>query len=115
MKPWAAEIGNAYLEATTKEKLYIIAGPEFEKLQGHILVIHKALYGLKSSGLRWSQRIHDIMLELNFTSCKADPCLWLRKMRDKYEYIAIYVNDLLITSPEPTAILQDLRQNSNSK
>ena len=110
MKAWAADIGNAYLEATTKETLYIIAGPEFEELQGHILVIDKALYGLKISGLRWSQRIHDIMLELNFTPCKADPCVWLRKMRDKYEYIAIYVDDLLITSPEPTAILQDLRQ-----
>ena len=75
MKAWATDIGNAYLEATTKEKLYIIAGPELEELQGHILVIHKALYGLKSSGLRWSQRIHDIKL-------------------------------VLITSQEPTAILQ---------
>ena len=53
MKVWGADIGNAYLEATTKIKLYIVAGPEFEGLQGHILVIHKALYGLKSSGLRW--------------------------------------------------------------
>ena len=48
MKVWGADIGNAYLKATTKEKLYIVAGPEFEQLQGHILVIHKALYGLKS-------------------------------------------------------------------
>ena len=55
-----ADNGNAYLEATTKEKLYIVAGPEFEELQGHILVIHK---GLKSAGLRRSQRIHDIMLQ----------------------------------------------------
>ena len=87
--------GNAYLEVTTREKLYIVAGPE---LQGDILVIHKALYGLKSSGLRWSQRIHDIMLELNFRPCKADPCVWLREMKDKYKYIAIYVDDLLIAS-----------------
>ena len=93
MKVWAADIGNIYLEATTKEKLYIVAGPEFEELQGHTLVIHKALYGLKSSGLRQSQRIHDIMLELNFRLCKADPCVRLRKMRVKYEYIAIYVDD----------------------
>ena len=70
VKVWAADICNAYLEATTKEKLYIVAGPEFEELQGHILVIHKAIYGLKSSGLRWSQRIHDIMLQLNFRPCK---------------------------------------------
>ena len=76
MKVWAADIGNAYLEATTREKLYIVAGPEFEELQGHVLVIHKAQYGLKSSGLRWSQRIDDIMLELNFRPCNADPCVW---------------------------------------
>ena len=40
MEVWGADIGNAYLEATTKEKLYIVAGPEFEELQGQILVIH---------------------------------------------------------------------------
>ena len=110
MKVWAADIGNAYLEATTKEKLYIVAGPEFEELQGHILVIHKALYGLKSSGLRCSQRIHDIMLELNFRPCRADPCVWLREMKDKYEYIAIYLDDLLIASEEPHKIIQDMKE-----
>ena len=26
---WGADIGNAYLEAYTDEKLYIVAGPEF--------------------------------------------------------------------------------------
>ena len=55
MEVWGADIGNAYLEATTKEKLYIVAGLEFEELQGHILVICKALCGLKHSGLRWAQ------------------------------------------------------------
>ena len=33
MKVWAADRGNAYPEATTKEKLYIVSGPEFEELQ----------------------------------------------------------------------------------
>ena len=73
-------------------------------------MIHKALYGLKSSGLRWSQRIHDIMLQLNFRPCKADPSVWLRE-KDKYEYIAIYVDDLLIASEEPQKIIQDLKEN----
>ena len=109
MKVWAADIGNAYLEATAKEKLYIVAGPELEELQGHILVIHKALYGLKGSGLRWSQRIHDIMLELNFRPCKADHCVWLREMKNQYEYVGIYVDDLLMTSEEPHKIIQDLK------
>ena len=34
---WGADIGIAYLEAPTEEKLYIIAGPEFEDWEGYIL------------------------------------------------------------------------------
>ena len=30
MEVWGADIGNAYLETTTKEKLYRVPGPEFE-------------------------------------------------------------------------------------
>ena len=44
---WRADIGNAYLEAVTEEKLYIVAGPEFEDLEGCTLTFSKALYGLK--------------------------------------------------------------------
>ena len=30
---WGADIGNAYLEAPTEEKVYIVAGPEFEVVE----------------------------------------------------------------------------------
>ena len=50
---WGDDIGNAYLEAFTDEKLYIVAGPEFQELEGYILIFLKALYGLKSPGKRW--------------------------------------------------------------
>ena len=43
---WGADVGNAYLEAYTDEKLCIIAGPEFKELQGHLLIMITALYGL---------------------------------------------------------------------
>ena len=47
---WGADIGNAYLEAFTDKKLCIVAGPEFQELEGYIHIFLKALYGLKSSG-----------------------------------------------------------------
>ena len=37
-----ADIGNAYLEAFTDKKLYIVAGPEFQELEEHILIFLKA-------------------------------------------------------------------------
>ena len=43
---WGADIGKAYLEAFTDEKLYIVAGPEFQELEGYILIFLTALYGL---------------------------------------------------------------------
>ena len=53
--------------------------------------------------------IHDIMLQLGFKPCKADPCDWLREMKTKYEYIAIYVDDLLIASDKPQQIIEYLK------
>ena len=32
LETWSTDIGNAYLEAFTSEKVYIIAGPEFKEL-----------------------------------------------------------------------------------
>jgi CRISPR/Cas system CSM-associated protein Csm4 (group 5 of RAMP superfamily) len=54
MELWATDIRNAYLEAFTSERVFIIAGPEFGELEGHILVISKAYYRLRSSGARWN-------------------------------------------------------------
>ena len=58
---WGADIGNAYLDVFTGEKLYIVPGPEFQELEGYILIFLKALYGLKSSGKRWAGVIHGIV------------------------------------------------------
>jgi hypothetical protein len=61
LKVWSTDIGNAHLETYTKEKAYIIAGPEFGDREGHTLIISKALCGLHSSGLRWSERLADVL------------------------------------------------------
>ena len=104
---WRADIGNAYLEAFTDEKLYILAGPEFQELEGYILIFLRALYGLKSSGKTWGEVIHGILRDVKFLPSKADPCIWLRKAPNLrcYEYIAVYVNDLCIAAGSPSAII----------
>ncbi|KAL7570929.1 hypothetical protein ACA910_002562 [Epithemia clementina (nom. ined.)] len=109
---WGADIGNAYLEALTGEKIYIIAGPEFKELEGHILIMYKALNGLKSSGARWHDRLFDVLSEIGFTPSKADPDICMRKCSDGlcYEYIAVYVDNLAVASKDPAAIWQTLKE-----
>ena len=50
LQVYSMDIGNAYLEVQTAEKVYIVAGPEFGDREGHTLIIFKALYGLRTSG-----------------------------------------------------------------
>jgi Reverse transcriptase (RNA-dependent DNA polymerase) len=107
LEVWATDIGNAYLEAQTKEKIYIIAGSEFGSRQGHILLIKKALYGLRSSGKRCHERFADCLKDEGFEPCKAEPDIWLRPAADKscYEMVAVYVDNLAIGMKDPRRFL----------
>jgi hypothetical protein len=94
---WATDIGNAYLEAFTMEQNYVIAGPEFGQLEGHYLIIIKAVCGLRTSGLRWHERFFaDCLRNEGFSPCKAEPDIWMRLNGNLYEYVATYVNDLCL-------------------
>ena len=103
-----ADVGNAYLEAKTQEKVFIVAGPGFGELEGHTLVIYKALYGLRSSGARWHDRFADTLRDMGFVPSKADPDVWMRKDNDIYEYMAVYVDDLVCAARDPGKIMETL-------
>ena len=108
LETWATDIGNAYLEANTSEKVYIIAGPEFGKLEGHVLIIRKALYGLRTSGVRWHERLADCLRSMGFAPSWSEPDIWMRRAGDVYEYVAVYVDDLAIAAKNPQEIIDTL-------
>jgi Reverse transcriptase (RNA-dependent DNA polymerase) len=108
MELWATDVGNAYLESYTEEKVCFIAGPELGALEGSLMIIVKALYGLKSSGKRWHERLFDVLLSLGFTPIKAEEDIWIKDMGDHYNYIAVYVDDMMIVSKDPKWIIKGL-------
>ncbi len=102
---WGTDIGNAYIESFTQEKVCIYAGEEFGDLAGHLLLIERALYGLRSSGKMWADRFSEVLYQMGFFPCLADNDVWMRDAGDHCEYIAVYVDDLLVASRNPQAIL----------
>ena len=85
----AGDIGNAFLYGITKEKYYIIAGPEFgPKVYKKRLVIYKSLYGLKSSAARFHEHLSTKLKKIGFSPSKADPDLWMKDCGTHYKYIA---------------------------
>ena len=108
MEAYATDIGNAYLEAKTREKVCIRAGPEFGELEGHLLIIYKALYGLRSSGREFGDLLADCLRKEGFVPSLAEPQVFMREKEGLWEYIATYVDDLLIVSKDPQGIIEML-------
>ena len=102
------DISSAYLEASTQEKVYFIAGPEFGPLEGHLLTIERALYGLRTSGARWHERLADTLRDMGYFICKADPDVWLKDCGTHYEYVCVYVDDLMVFSKNPQTFFDEL-------
>ena len=110
---FAADIWNAYLQAPSSQKDYIICGPEFgvENI-GQTALLHRALYSGKAAGRDFRNHLHSCMEFLNFKSCLADPDVWMRLAiksdgNTYYKYILLYVDDALVVSENAESILQN--------
>ena len=113
MDVMAADIRNAYLQAPSSEKHYIICGPEWGlEHQGKRALIKRALYGGKIAGADFWHHLRSCMGDvLGFKSCRADPDVWMRKVTradntQVWEYVLLYVDDCLVISDRGESILR---------
>jgi len=109
------DIGNAYLNAPCRERIWFVAGPEFGSRQGQVVKIVRALYGLKSSGASWRSVKQAILEDLQFEPTTADPDAYRRRTVhprgfEYWEFLLVYVDDILIVSHNPQVHLQKLNQ-----
>ena len=77
MEAWCTDIGNVYLEAYMEELLYIIAGPEFGDLEGHTMIVIKALYRTKTGGVCWWERFSNVLHKMGFYPSLAEDDIWI--------------------------------------
>ena len=113
LEVWAADIRNAYLQAPSSEKHYVICGPEFGRENiGKKALIKRALYGGKSAGGDFRNHLRACMIHLDFLPCPADPDVWMRPAKKSnghkyYEYVLLYVDDVLVISDNGEDILRN--------
>jgi hypothetical protein len=92
-------------------KVYITSGPEFGvDLHGKNLIIDKSVYGLKTSAARFHEHLSESLLRLGFKKTKHDPDLWMVDKSSHYEYLATYVDDILIWSKDLMAVIKSLEK-----
>lgn len=112
----AADIGNAYLQAPAREKVHTTAGPEFGPDNiGKTVIIVRVMYGLKSSGAAWHAKFSETLRDMGFLPSYVDPDVWYRPAIktcrfEYYEYILVYVDDILVLSASPLPIMKTIQQ-----
>ena len=104
----AGDIQNAFLSALTKERIYFHTGDEWKSDKGKVVIIVRALYGLKSSALQFRNFLaNTVGNHLDFKPTLADPDIWYKPETAAdgfkyYSYILVYVDDLLIIDKDPS-------------
>ena len=110
----ACDIQNAYLTAPCREKVWTRAGEEFGSDSGCIMIVVRALYGLKSSGAAFRAHLADRLYEMGFTPSRGDPDVWMRPAvksdgEEYYEYVLVYVDDCMSISENADGVLKEVQ------
>jgi hypothetical protein len=102
------DVKSAYLNGEldvpiymTQPEGYVVAGKE-----DHVCLLKKSLYGLKQAGRTWHHKIDVALKDRGFTALEADHCVYIRRTALSVIIIALYVDDLLIASSQPTELAQ---------
>ncbi|KAI2491971.1 Reverse transcriptase (RNA-dependent DNA polymerase) [Fragilaria crotonensis] len=108
------DIENACLTAPVGEKIWCRLGPEFGRDAGKMAIIVRALYGLKSAGASFRNHLADCMRHLGWSSCIADPDVWMKPEipgDDGYKYYAyclLYVDDIRMVHHDSIRALNEI-------
>ena len=109
------DIQNAYLTAKCREKIWTIAGPEFGSEAGKIMLVVRALYGLKSSGAAFRALLAEVLHDMGYIPSYADPDVWMRPGIkpcgfEYWELVLCYVDDVLSISDKPMLTMKQIQQ-----
>jgi hypothetical protein len=69
---------------------------QFVRQDGSMIVlVKKAIYGLKQSGSLWHDHISDILLKAGFQRSKADAAIFFKTKGEKLQTVCLHVDDIL--------------------
>ena len=111
----ACDITNAYLNAPCTEKIWTVAGREFGSDKGSVMIVKKALYGLKSAGNSWASTLSATLAQMDLRRSRADPNIHQRISVDRngnryWEWVVVYVDDLMVISHDPKVIMNGIAE-----
>jgi hypothetical protein len=96
------DVKTAFLQGDLEEEIYVRLPDGVDMgVPGAtgIWRVRKALYGLKQAPRAWNAKLHARLLELGYTRCESDHCVYVRA-QGPATILAVYVDDIVIVCDE---------------
>ena len=95
----------AFLNASIKEEVYVapVGSLDPRLPANHVYRLRKTLYGLKQSPREWWLLLQVSLRNLGWTPTLTDNCIFFREQNGNLEYLAVYVDDIIIVSPSQSS------------
>ncbi|PKU73330.1 Retrovirus-related Pol polyprotein from transposon TNT 1-94 [Dendrobium catenatum] len=110
------DVSNAFLHGSLNETIYMKqpAGFQDHTYPTYVCKLKKALYGLKQSPRQWFATLTGHLSTLGFGTSHSDPSLLISCKNNIRLYFLIYVDDIIVTGNNTTAV-QELLMNLHAR
>ena len=100
------DISNAFLHGDLTEQIYMSQPPGFINSQfpNFVCKLKKSLYGLKQAPREWFKKVSLYLISIGFQGSKTENSLFFKYHNSTPYFLLIYVDDILLISPDPNGI-----------
>ena len=103
------DVDTAFLNAPLEETIYMLPPKGLTGIpEGHVLELKKSLYGLKQSPRNFNKDLNTTLLDIGFTRCTSDTCIYTKTVNNLDVYAAVYVDDIIIACQDEN-IIKDIK------
>ena len=102
---YSIDISQAFLNGDLDVDIYMQQPEDFERGNpGDVVRLVKGLYGLKQAGRLWNQKLHSVLLQMDFKHLKSDASVYLFIRDDVRVIIPIFIDDITLAGRSVASI-----------
>nr|GEY12874.1 hypothetical protein [Tanacetum cinerariifolium] len=97
------DVKSAFLYGTIDEEVYVMQSPGFQdpEFPAKVYKVEKAMYGLHQAPRAWYGTLSKYLLKNGFQRGTIDQTLFIRKQREDFILVRVYVDDIIFRSSNP--------------
>ena len=102
------DVMTTFLNGELDEEIYMeqLVGFVIQGQEHKLCRLLKSIYGLKQSSRQWNIQFHNVVMSHNFEMIEENHCVYIKRSKDKFVILSLYVDDLLIVGNGKEYILE---------